>query len=149
MDGDLVGLPYKGSTFPHKYPRWPDRGDAGQRRYALWKKGRLACVETSGEGFFATPVLKFPGRQLKLNLKTAFTGEVRVEIIAITRWVHKKKTEELVDGRSFDDCDPISGDQLSHTVTWNGQADLGHATDQPVYFRFKLRAAKLYAFEIV
>ena len=149
LGGDLVGLPYKGSTFPHKYPRWPDRGDRGRARYALWQKGRLAYAEAPGEGFFTTPVLHFSGRQLKLNLKTAFTGEVRVEVVAITKWVHKKKTEELVDGRSFDDCDPISGDHLAHTVTWNGQADLAHAIDQPVYFRVKLRAAKLYAFEVV
>jgi len=149
LSGDWVGLPYKGSTFPHKYPRWPERGDAGRARYALWKKGRLAYAESPGEGFFATPVFKFPGRQLRLNLKTAMTGEVRVEVVAITKWVNKKKTEEVVDGRSFDDCEPISGDHLSHTVTWKGQTDLGHATEQPVYFRFKLRAAKLYAFELV
>ena len=94
-------------------------------------------------------MLKFTGRQLKLNLKMPMTGEARVEVVAITRWVHKKKTEQVVDERSFDDCDPISGDHLSHTVTWNGQADLGHAEGQPVYLRFKLRAAKLYAFELV
>ena len=149
LNGDRVGLPYRGSTFPHKYPRWPDRNDRGRARYAVWKRGRLACVDSQGEGFFATPVLKFPGRQLKLNLKTPMTGEVQVEVVAITRWVHKKKTEEVVAGHSFDDCDPIFGDRLSHTVTWKGQADLGHATDQPVYFRFKLRAAKLYGFEVV
>ena len=148
LSGDKVGLPYSGSTFPHKYPRWPDRNDRGRTRYALWKKGRLACVDAPGEGFFATPVLKFTGRQLRLNLKTPMTGEVRVEVVAITRWVHKKKTEEVINGRSFDDCDAISGDHLSHTVTWKGQADLGHAEEQPVYFRFKLRAAKLYAFEL-
>lgn len=148
LNDGRVGLPYKGSTFPHKYPRWPDRGDRGRKRYAIWKTGRLACVESPGEGFFATPVFKFSGRQLKLNIKTAFTGEVRVEVIGISSWVNKKKTEETIPGRSFNDCDPISGDHLSHTVTWNGQPDLGHGEEQPVYFRFKLRAAKLFAFEV-
>jgi hypothetical protein len=148
LSDDRVGLPYKGSTFPHKYPRWSDRNDLGRPRYAIWKRGRLAGLEASGEGFFATPVLKFSGRQLKLNFRTAFTGEIRVEVIGITSWVHKKNTEKMVAGRSFDDCDPISGDNLSHTVTWNGESDPGHAKDQPVYFRVKLRAAKLFAFEI-
>ena len=27
-------------------------------------------------------------------------------------------------------------------------SDLGHGVDQPVYFRFRLRAAKLFAFEV-
>jgi hypothetical protein len=144
---DLVGLPYQGSTFPHKYPRWKDRDDRGQTRYAMWKKGRLAGVEAPGEGFFATPVLKVPGRQLRINCKTPMTGEIRVEAVAITSWVGKKKTEEVIAGRRFEDCDPISGNHLSRTVTWKGLADLGHAENQPIYFRFKLRAAKLFAFE--
>ena len=144
---DLVGLPYQGSTFPHKYPRWKDRDDRGQTKYAIWKKGRLACVEAPGEGFFATPVLKLPGRQLRINCKTPMTGEIRVEVVEIKSWVRKNKTEEVIERRSFEACDPISGDHLSHTVTWKGQSDLGHAEDQPIYFRFKLRAAKLFAFE--
>ena len=149
LSNDWVGLPYSGSTFPHKYPRWKERNDRGRARYALWKKGRLACVEAQSEGFFATPVFRFSGRQLKLNFKTPMTGEVRVEVVAITSWVHKKKTEQVIDRRSFEDCDAIFGDHLSHTVKWKGQSDLGHAKGQPVYFRFKLRAAKLYAFEVV
>jgi len=149
LSDDWVGLPYSGSTFPHKYPRWQDRNDRGRARYALWKNGRLACVESQGEGFSPPPLLKFSGRQLKLNLKTPMTGEVRVEVIAITSWVHKKKSEQVVDGHSFEDCDAIFGDHLSHTVTWKGQSVLGHAEGQPVYFRFKLRAAKLYAFEVI
>lgn len=144
-----VGLPYHSSTFPHKYPRWPNRGDRGVRRYSVWQEGRLACVEATQEGFFATPPLKARGRQLRLNLKTPLSGEVRVEAVAITSWVGKRKAEEVIAGRSCDDCDPIRGDHPAHTVTWQGQADLGHAGDQPVYFRFKLRAAKLYAFEVI
>lgn len=147
LGNDAVGLPYQGSTFPHKYPRWSDRNEQGRARYAVWKKGRLACVEAKGEGFFATPIIKFKGRQLKLNLKTAKTGEVKVEVIGIRNWVYKKKIEELVPGRNFDDCDPIDGDHISHTVTWKGNPDLGHAEDQAVYLRFKLRSAKLYAFD--
>ena len=143
---DLVGLPYQGSTFPHKYPRWKDRDERGRVRYAVWKRERLACMEASGEGFFATPVLKFSGRQLRINCKTPMAGEIRVEAVAITSWVRKQKTEEVIAGRSFEDCDPISGDHLAHTVTWKGQADLGHAENQPVYLRFKLRAAKLFSF---
>lgn len=148
QDGS-VGVPYKGSTFPHKYPRWSDRPERGKARYAIWKPQRLACVDSPGEGFFATPVLKFQGRQLKLNVKTAYTGEVRVEVVKINSWHHKKKAEEVISGHAFHDCDPIFGDHISRTVTWKGNPDLGHAEEQPVYFRFRLRAARLFAFELV
>jgi hypothetical protein len=144
-----VGVPYQGSTFPHKYPRWPDRNDRGRARYAVWQPGRLACVEAAGEGFFATPVVRFAGRQLRLNVRTPIAGEVRVEVVAISNWVMKKKTEAVVEGRSFVECDPLRGDHLSQVVTWRGKADLGHGEGQPVYFRFRLRAARLFAFELV
>jgi hypothetical protein len=88
------------------------------------------------------------GRQLRLNLKTPLSGEVRVEAVAITHWVGKKRTEEVIPGRGFEDCDPIRGDHLAHPVWWQGQSDLGHADGQPVRLRFKLRHARLYAFEL-
>src|SRR5439155_25972418 len=88
-----VGVPYNASTFPHKYPRWADRNDRGRPRYAIWQQHRLSCVEAAGEGFFATPVLRFSGRQLRLNIRTPLTGEVRVEVVGISNWVFKKKTE--------------------------------------------------------
>jgi len=69
--------------------------------------------------------------------------------VAITDWVGKKKTEQVVSGRTFNDCDPISGDRLSHTVTWHGDSDLGVPDGVPVRLRFTLRYARLYAFEVV
>lgn len=148
LPGDQVGLPYRGSTFPHKYPRWPDRGDRGRTRYAVWPRERIVCLEAADEGHFTTTPLQIAGRQLRLNVKTPLSGEVRVEVVAITNWVGKKKTEEVVAGRTFDDCDSISGDRPSHAVTWRGEADLGVPEGVPVRFRFALRAARLYAFEV-
>ncbi len=149
LPGGQVGLPYRGSTFPHKYPRWPDRGDRGVPRYALWPNERLVCVEAKDQGGFATTPLRIGGRRLRLNLKTPLSGEVRVEVVAITNWMGKKKTEEIVPGRSFEDCDSISGDCPSHIVTWHGESDLRLPEGACVRFRFRLRAARLYAFEVL
>jgi len=63
--------------------------------------------------------------------------------------VGKKKTEQVVPGRSLEDCDSISGDRLSHTVTWGGESDLRLPEGAAVRFRFRLRAARLYAFEVL
>src|SRR5919202_1987845 len=54
LPGGRVGLPYRGSTFPHKYPRWPDRGDRGAPRYALWPNERLVCVAADDQVQLAT-----------------------------------------------------------------------------------------------
>ncbi len=149
LGGDTVGLPYQGSTFPHKYPRWKDRDDGRHSRYAVWERGRLACLEAPGEGCFTTPALRLPGRQLRLDCSTAITGEIRVEAVAITSWEKKRKVTDVIAGHRFEDCAPITGNHRSRAVTWVGQTDLGHARDQPVQFRLKLRAAKLYGFECV
>ena len=40
---------------------------------------------------------------------------------------------DIVAGRSFDDCDPITGHELlSHTVTWKGESDLSALAGRPV-----------------
>lgn len=39
-------------------------------------------------------------------------------------------------------------DNLSHTVTWNGDPDLSRLKGQPVYLRFQLKNADLYSFQI-
>ena len=51
---------------------------------------------------------------------------------------------EPVKGRTFDDCDPIIGDYLNKSVTWNGNSDIGVSTNQSVRFRFKMLSADLY-----
>ena len=73
-------------------------------------------------------------------------AEIRVEAVAITSWARKRKTEEVIAGRSFEECDPFGGEHRAHTFSWKGQADLGHAENQLLYLRFKLRVAKLFSF---
>lgn len=70
-------------------------------------------------------------------------------MVAITNWVGKKRTETVIPGRTFEDCDSISGDRPSHTVSWQGNADLGVPEGAFVRFRCRLRAARLYAFEVL
>ena len=71
-------------------------------------------------------------------------GEVLVEVASSKQ---HGGGEQPVAGRSFADCIPIAGDSLDHIVTWKGAEDLGHEPGQPVTLRFRMRAAKLFAFE--
>ena len=46
-------------------------------------------------------------------------------------------------------CDPIHGDHLAHRVTWRGgNGDLSALRGQPIYLRFKLEDASIWAFSV-
>lgn len=138
LPNNRIGLPYMGFHVPHKYPR---NIPMGAIAYAWWPKGRLAALEAAESGSFSTLPLAFSGRRLLLNVQTLRVGQVLTEIA-------DEKGQPL-PGRSFSEADPITGDYFDVPVTWKGEADLGHETDQPVILRFRMRAAKLFAFEFV
>ena len=140
LDGNRVGLPYAGYLYPHKYPR--NRFSfRSQIAYARWPEGRLGALEAHEEGCFTTLPLIFEEDELVLNLQTRQAGYVLVEVA-------DRKGHPL-PGRSFEEADPIVGDLMDRTVTWKGEMDLKRKPDQPVLLRFRLRAAKLFAFTLV
>ena len=138
LAGDRVALPYSGYLYPHKYPR--NRFSfKSQIAYAQWPAGRIGALEAVEEGRFTTLPLVFEGRKLVLNLQTKQAGYVMVEVA--------DREGQPLPGRSFDEADPIIGDHAGREVTWRGEADLRRKPDQPVLLRFRLRAARLFAFE--
>jgi len=136
LPGDRIGLLLLGWGVPHKHPRRPPLGGMA---WAVWPKGRLVALKAPVEGSFATWPVLFDGRTVHLNFKTTLTGFVKVEAAAADG--------KTLPGRSFDDCDPMSGDCMDQLVTWKGQSDLGHAENAPVILRFKLRSVELYSVE--
>ena len=132
---DRVAIPYVGYTHPHKYPRWPGV-IAPKVGWACWPKGRLAALVADEEGQFCTFGVKITGRQLRLNAKVRRAGEIRVGLTGLAP-------------RSVSRCDPIVGDNLAHTVTWQGASTLGKKPGETETLHFKLRAAELYGFEWV
>jgi hypothetical protein len=133
LPGDRMGILVAGSPVPHKHPRQPPLGALA---WAWWPKGRLVALQAETEGSFALWPLLFEGRTARLNFRTAPAGYVTVEALG---------PEGVLPGRSFDDCDPLSGDHLDHPITWRGESDLSHAEDAPVTLRFRLRCAELYS----
>jgi hypothetical protein len=98
----------------------------------------LRGVYTGGE--FTTPLLKFSGRQLLLNVNTSATGIVRVEIL--------DNNGNSLAGYSMDDCDRIhTANEINRVVTWNGKSDVSTFAGKPIRLRFEIRDADLYAFQ--
>jgi hypothetical protein len=139
LSGNRVALPYTGYLYPHKYPR-NSLTMRSRVAYAHWPEGRLGALEAPEAGSFTTLPLVFEGNSLSLNLQTKHAGHVLVEAA--------DRQGRPLPGRSFDDADPITGDYLGRPVTWNGEPHLNKSPGQPVLLRFKLRAAKLFAFNL-
>ena len=133
---DRVGIHYHGSRFPHKYPRWPHVLDAIHSAWAWWPAGRLAAVRAEEEGRFFTFPLEVKGRALRLNARTATSGEIRVGIVD-------------TPGRSVAECAPITGNGLRLPVHWKGNDAVGLQEGQPITLEFRLRSADLFGFEWV
>lgn len=131
---DRVGILYRGTAYPHKYPRWKGVLGAGRAAWAWWPKGRLCAVVADEEGEFFTFPLIVAGRNLRLNVRTGRGGEARVGLAG-------------VPNRSTADCDPLIGDSLSTLVRWKGEPEVGVKEGDKVILHFKLRAAKLFGFE--
>jgi len=134
IGNDRIGIPYAGTSFPHKYPRWQSVLGAGRSTWVWWPKGRLCAAVADEDGEFYTFPVTPAGRELRLNVRTRRAGEVRVGLVGIP-------------GRSIEDCDPIFGDDLAMPVHWKGQTDISSKEGEKVTLHFKLRAAEIFGFE--
>lgn len=89
-------------------------------------------------GSLTTPLLRFTGSKLELNIDTSALGLARVAIL--------DNAGQKIEGYSLQDCDPINGNFLHHIVSWNGKADLSTLKGKVVRLRFVSRSTDLYAF---
>ena len=133
---DRVAVPYGGTSYPHKYPRWKHFLDASRGGWAWWPKGRLVAVQADNWGEFWTFPIPVAGRELRANLRTSRAGEVRIGLAGI-------------EGHSGDDVAPLVGDHLAAPVHWRGETNLGVPEGQSVTLHFRLRAAEVFGFEWV
>lgn len=88
---DKVAIPYSGTIYPHKFPRWQAVFDAANMGWAWWQKDRLCAVTTDDEGEFWTVPNLPSARQIRLNFRAPMAGKIRVGI-------------EDVVGRSVSGC---------------------------------------------
>ena len=124
-------LPYMGHNIPHKYPRNSQVGGVG---WAVWPKGRLIGIDSPSQGEFTMIAVIPPGNILKINAVTKRAGSIVVEATG-------------KDGRSFNDCIPIVGDQMWTTVKWEKAGNLGIQRGQAVTLKFRLNMATIYGLE--
>lgn len=139
LPGGRLAMLYCGTPVPHKHPRRPPLGALA---WAWWPRGRLVALRAAETGSFALWPLKTNGRTVHLNFKTPMAGFIKVEVVG--------QDGDAVPGRSFEECDPLRGNQLDQPVTWRGgEADTSLPEGQPVQLRFQLRSADLFSVRFV
>jgi hypothetical protein len=87
-----------------------------------------------------TKPLRWQGKRLVLNVRTAAEGNVRVAILNADG-----TPRPGLDGAS---CDAIRGDQVRGAVSWNGRSDLSALKGQAVRVKLDLARASLYSMRI-
>jgi hypothetical protein len=92
-------------------------------------------------GQFCTPLLRFQGERLVLNINCGGMGEAWVEIL--------DEEGRPVPGFEMDRCDPIDRNFVAYPVTWGNDPDVSALQGKRVRLRFRMRLAKLYAFQFI
>ena len=98
----------------------------------------FVSVEAGAEdGMLTTRSFTFEGNRLAINAE-ATSGYVTVEIL--------DPKGEAIEDFSSDDCDPLTADEIRHTVSWNGGTGLESLEGRSVKLKFHLRGARLFSF---
>jgi hypothetical protein len=108
------------------------------------QRDRIIGIEAGEvEGVFATREIIFTGRHLRLNVEPIGpTPEIRVQVVQ-----GDKRTTQTINGLTFDDCIPLSRDDLDGVVRWKNINDLSEWSGKPVRLQFHVRSMRVYAFQ--
>lgn len=109
------------------------------RRYTLRLDGFVSMTAPFSGGELLTKLLRFTGRELRLNLATSAAGTVRVGV--------EDLNGKPLPGYTIEDCDPLFGDGIEELVTWKGQSDVQSLAGRAIRLRIKLTDAELFAFQ--
>ncbi len=90
-------------------------------------------------GKFTTPPIVFSGNHLKINFDGSAGGWVRVELLT--------QDGEPIPGFSGEQARRMVGNTVAKTVSWKDKRDLTALQGKPIRLRFRLRDAKLFAFQ--
>jgi len=112
--------------------------DSRLRRFTFRIDGFVSAHASSGSGDLLTKPLVFDGKELRINFATARDGMLRVEM--------QDLTGNPINGFRLDDCPPIRGDAIEHTVNWRRGEDLSRLSGTPVRLRFRIEAGDLYSY---
>lgn len=106
------------------------------RRAVIRKDGFVSLQAAGKVGEILTRPLRFDGNRLEVNYATDATGWIRFELC--------KLDGTPVKGFTLYDSEALFGNELQHTVQWQG-GSLERHTGEPVRLRIRMENADLYS----
>jgi hypothetical protein len=107
-------------------------------RAARWRKDGFVSLDSTEKGSFTTRPLIVGGKELQVNFRGHAGGSLRVGIV--------DDEGKPIPGLAPEECAPITGDVVAHTVTWHKQAGLSALVGKPVRLHFELAKGQLWSF---
>jgi hypothetical protein len=109
-------------------------------RVVLRRDGFVSVRAAFAGGEFTTPLLRFAGEQLLLNVDTSACGELRVEL--------QDEKGQPIPNYTLQDCDLVhTANEISRVVKWKGESSLKDLAGKPARLHFVMRDLDLYAFQ--
>ena len=149
-------IPIGPQATTHNQPNYPEEALENVPHHgfvclATWREDGFTSIEAESEGGFSTIPFVLRGGKLELSTWSNYGGAIKVELVEVPERhsrLSKRSNLPPVPGRTFDDCDVITGDNLHHVVTWNGESDMSGWAGKNVRLRFRLIRSNLYAMQI-
>jgi hypothetical protein len=138
--GDEIYMYYGGGAADHGAPLVMPGGKpaASALFLAVQRLDGFVSMDADEAGEIITPLLRFEGHELQLNVDTGAMGSIAVEM---------QDTEgRPVEGFTEADCERITGNDVGRVVQWKG-SDVGVMQGRAVRLRFVMRRTKLFAFQ--
>ena len=128
---------------PH-YHSWFNRTPPNRAVYRVVQRldGFVSADAPYTGGTMETRPFLFSGKKLLLNVKTEATGDVQVGI--------EDEQGRPIPGFSAGDCIYINTDSVAASVSWPHRgSNVSSLAKKPVRLFFRMRGAKLFAFQFV
>jgi len=156
--GDDLLFYYGGTRYDHDWHMNPDfslrkdipleeHRDTCRVMMAKMKRDRFASLAAVYKGSFDVDVDHRMGEELFVNVQ-AKRGQVRIALAE--KWGEgygEVRKHDNLPGYSFDDCVPITGDQVKAPVRFKEKKVGGISEGVPLTLRVELTAAEIFGFE--
>lgn len=140
--GDDLWIYYTATNHDHagRVDSTAAKDEAAIARAILRLDGWVAAEADYEGGHLITPVIRFSGKRLELNLDTGAGGVARVELL--------DGEGAPIRGFTAAEADELNGNSVRMVATWNGgKSDVSMLAGKEIRMRLTMRAARLYAFQ--
>jgi len=138
--GAEIWMYYSGTSHTHGAYEPGMKLRAGGMGRLVQRLDGFVSADAAYEGAeFTTPLVRFSGEHLRLNVDCSAVGQVWVEV--------RDQNNHVVPGYSLADCINVDRNHIAAAVRWREKSSVAELVGRPVRLHLRLRACKLYGFE--